>query len=221
MTVRGRLLAPVVLLALSFACGKGDEEAPVATQPAAATRGVPATEGAASSPSEATGTAPAAKMGAAASAVDLPGAGGTPETTPARAAPAPPPAPTPPPAPPPAPPPVPAPAPPATLPPGQRPEGKITLPAKLGAVTFDHEMHAGEREIACTTCHHPSRPERPLVSERQACRDCHAMPAAQPMKTSLRTAFHDARATSGTCIDCHKEKGDPAPVKCLECHEKK
>ena len=103
----------------------------------------------------------------------------------------------------------------------QRPKGKITFPAKLGAVTFDHENHAGRRGIACTTCHHSSRPQKPLASENQACRDCHTMPAAPPMKTSLQAAFHDPKAATGTCIACHKQKGGPAPVKCLECHKKK
>ena len=103
----------------------------------------------------------------------------------------------------------------------QRPKGKVTLPAKLGAVTFDHENHAGKLRIACTTCHHPSRPQKPLASENQACRDCHTMPAVPPMKTSLQAAFHDPKGATGTCIDCHKKKGGPAPAKCLDCHKKK
>jgi hypothetical protein len=73
----------------------------------------------------------------------------------------------------------------------QRPRGKITLPAKVGALTFDHGNHAGKLGIACTTCHHPSRPQKPPASETQACRDC------------------------------HKQKGGSAPVKCVECHKKK
>ena len=103
----------------------------------------------------------------------------------------------------------------------QRPKGKVTLPAKLGAVTFDHENHAGKQGIACTTCHHSNRPQKPLASETQACRDCHTMPAAPPMKTSLQAAFHDPRGATGTCIDCHKQKGGSAPVKCLECHKRR
>jgi len=93
--------------------------------------------------------------------------------------------------------------------------------AKLGAVTFDHENHTGKRGIACTSCHHPSRPQKLLASENQACRDCHTMPAAPPLRTSLQAAFHDPKGATGTCIDCHKQRGGPAPVKCLECHKKK
>ena len=76
-------------------------------------------------------------------------------------------------------------------------------------------------EIACTTCHHPSRAQTPVASEKRACSDCHTMPATPPMKTSLQAAFHDPRGASGTCIDCHKQKGGSAPVKCLECHKKR
>lgn len=116
----------------------------------------------------------------------------------------------------------PSPAPAASArPPAKRPKGKVTLPAKLGAVTFDHEAHAGTLKIACTTCHHPTRPEKPLVAKEQACRECHTMPAVKPMKTSLQAAFHDPMAGKGTCIDCHKKKGGKAPVKCAECHKKK
>ena len=107
------------------------------------------------------------------------------------------------------------------LPAAQPPKGKITLPAKLGAVTFDHENHAAKMAIPCATCHHPSRPEKPLAAEYQACRGCHTRPAASPMKTGLQAAFHDPRGAAGTCIDCHKQKGGKAPVKCLECHKKK
>jgi hypothetical protein len=88
-------------------------------------------------------------------------------------------------------------------------------------VTFDHEKHAGENKVACTTCHHPSRPQKPQAAENQACRDCHTMPAAPPMKTSLQAAFHDPKGATGTCIDCHRKKPGEAPVKCLECHKKK
>lgn len=218
MTLRARLLATVLLLApVVFACGKGEEQPPVTTRPASPTPGVAATEApaVASSPAATTTTPPRPPATAAPKA---------PVTTQAT----PPQAPHPPAAATSAPPPTteaekPAATQPAAPahPAAQRPKGKITLPAKLGAVTFDHEDHAGKRGIACTTCHHPSRPQKPLASEKQACRDCHTMPAAPPMKTSLQAAFHDPRGATGTCIDCHKQKGGSVPVKCLECHKKK
>jgi hypothetical protein len=110
----------------------------------------------------------------------------------------------------------------ASRPAPQRPKGKVTLPAKLGPVTFDHEAHAGGRKIACATCHHPSRPEKPLAAEQQACRGCHTMPATPPMKTNLQAAFHNPTAGKGLCIDCHRKQpaSARAPVKCAECHKK-
>ncbi len=111
----------------------------------------------------------------------------------------------------------------AKLPTRPRPAGKITLPAKPGAVTFDHKKHAETMAIACATCHHPSRPEKPLVAEQQSCRECHTTPATPPVKTSLQAAFHNPMAKSGLCAGCHAQsvaKGKAAPVKCADCHRK-
>ena len=114
-----------------------------------------------------------------------------------------------------------APAP--NLPKRPLPQGKVTLPAKLGAVTFDHQKHADVMAIACTKCHHASRPEKPLAAQHQGCRDCHTSPATPPLKTSLQAAFHDPKAKAGMCIECHREaaaKGKKPPVGCLQCHKK-
>ena len=116
-----------------------------------------------------------------------------------------------------------APTPAATVTPRTQPKGKIKLPAKLGVVTFDHEQHVKELKVACATCHHPSRPAKANAAEHQACRDCHTLPATPPVKTSLRAAFHDPKAGTGTCIDCHRKaaaQGQKAPLKCMECHKK-
>jgi len=196
MTSRARRLTTVLLLApLAFACGKKEEQPPAATQPGAPTPEVAATESpAVSAPARA--AAPKAPVTRPATQEQAP-------LAPAAATPAPPPTTQ------------------AEKPAVTQPKGKITLPGRLGAVTFDHESHVGKRAVACTTCHHPTRPQKPLASENQACRDCHSMPAAPPMKTSLQAAFHDPKAATGTCIDCHKQKGGSAPVKCLDCHKKK
>jgi hypothetical protein len=89
-------------------------------------------------------------------------------------------------------------------------------------VTFDHVQHV-DRAADCNVCHHESRPQKPLEAKQQACRDCHTQPAVAPMKTSLRDAFHDAKAAAGTCVDCHKQTpapSKPVPVKCADCHVK-
>jgi Class III cytochrome C family len=226
MTSRARLRAAILLLGpVAFGCGRRDEPPPVTTQAASPLPSVAATETRARASSSAATTTPRPQPAVLAIARP-PAAAATmaPVTTHATHPQSPPPtaAATS------APPPTtqvekPAPAQPAApaRPTAQRPKGKITLPAKLGAVTLDHENHTGKLAIPCTTCHHPSRPQKPPASENQACRDCHALPAAPPMKTSLQAAFHDAKGASGTCLDCHKQKGGSAPVKCLQCHKKK
>lgn len=93
----------------------------------------------------------------------------------------------------------------------------------LGAVKFEHKLHAQTRAAKCETCHHPSRREKPNTALQQACSGCHTKVAVSPMKTKLQAAFHNPTAAAGTCIDCHKAetaKGKVAPVKCMGCHKK-
>jgi hypothetical protein len=235
VTSSTRLLVTVLLLApVALACGKEEERAPSTTEPASPGPGAAATGTLAAAPSPAlTATTPPPPAGMAAPAVPAGHPATAPPKRPATTDAAPPPSTSPPTVPASDPPPTtkaewPVPEPPApepaapARPAAQRPGGVITLPAKLGAVSFDHERHAREPDTACTTCHHPSRSEKPLASENQACRDCHTAPSVPPMKTSLQAAFHDPKGAAGTCIDCHRKAADgKAPVKCLECHRKK
>jgi Class III cytochrome C family len=219
-----RLVVAVLLLVpVALACGKSEQQRPVTSHPASPAPGTAAigTLAPASSPAATATTPPPAAAAPVVSGAARPPAKTPPEgpvTTEA------------------APPPPPTsdpllttheerpaarePTAPARRAP-QRPKGRISLPAKLGAVTFDHERHASEPGTACATCHHPSRPQKPLASESQACRDCHTWPAVPPMQTSLQAAFHDPKGAAGTCIDCHRKRGGSAPVKCMECHKKK
>jgi hypothetical protein len=101
----------------------------------------------------------------------------------------------------------------------------IVLPGgPFGKVTFEHKKHAESYGAKCETCHHPSKPEKPLERPNQACRDCHTRSVAAPMKTNLVAAYHrNATAVGGTCIDCHKlekPKGKAVPEKCQDCHVK-
>ena len=107
----------------------------------------------------------------------------------------------------------------------KQPEVVILKGAPAGGVKFDHKAHAETRKIECTTCHHASKPEKPLTAKVQKCSDCHTKTATPPMKTNIRSAFHDPMAKAGTCINCHtKERaaGTKAnlPLKCAECHKK-
>jgi hypothetical protein len=94
--------------------------------------------------------------------------------------------------------------------------------APMGGVKFDHKAHAATG-AKCETCHHSSKPEKALASPHQKCQDCHTNPVAAGMKTKAQAAFHNATATAGVCIDCHKieaAKSKKAPMKCAECHQK-
>ena len=92
-----------------------------------------------------------------------------------------------------------------------------------GGVKFNHKAPAVDQKIKCDTCHHASKPEKPLTSPQEACTDCHTKTATPPMKTKLQAAFHNPTASAGLCIDCHKAentKGKNAPTKCADCHKK-
>jgi competence protein ComEA len=104
------------------------------------------------------------------------------------------------------------------------PKQKTTPPAKpilltgnpMGGVRFEHAKHP----VACGSCHHPGREPMPGSSPQQACTGCHTKPLQPGMKTGKPAAFHNATATAGTCIDCHKKSGGAAPTKCTQCHKK-
>ena len=101
---------------------------------------------------------------------------------------------------------------------------KTAAPAKpilltgnpMGGVRFEHSKHP----VACETCHHASREPKPGKAAQQACTDCHTKPVQPGMKTGKQGAFHNATATAGICIDCHKKSGGAAPTKCNQCHKK-
>ena len=103
------------------------------------------------------------------------------------------------------------------------PDTVVLSGAPLGDVTFSHAAHATMTE--CVACHHESRPEMPLESEYQPCSACHTKSPTPPMTTSIRDAYHDARAQSGICVDCHTEETTSSeatvPVRCTECHVRK
>ncbi len=101
------------------------------------------------------------------------------------------------------------------------PETVVLSGAALGSVTFKHAAHQELTE--CATCHHASRPEKPLSAEHEACSKCHTNPPVAPMTTSIRDAFHNQTAKAGVCVECHVKEaaaGKAAPAKCGDCHKK-
>lgn len=88
--------------------------------------------------------------------------------------------------------------------------------APMGGVRFEHAKHP----VACDTCHHAPRQPKPGTAAQEACTSCHTKPVQAGMKTNKQGAFHNASATGGTCIDCHKKSGASGPTKCTQCHKK-
>jgi hypothetical protein len=104
----------------------------------------------------------------------------------------------------------------------EAPKGPILLKgAPMGAVKFDHPAHLAVA-AKCVVCHHASKPAKPLKHAQESCSDCHTTPATAPVTTKRQAAFHNATATAGLCIGCHKTEnasGKGAPVKCVDCHK--
>ncbi len=90
-----------------------------------------------------------------------------------------------------------------------------------GAVTFTHGTHAAAME--CSSCHHESKPEKPMDQPRQKCSSCHLDEAVPPMKTNRKLAFHNTAEREGTCFTCHKKEaaaGKTTPAACADCHKR-
>ena len=105
----------------------------------------------------------------------------------------------------------------------QPPDVVILKGNPLGGVKYNHTTHAKKAGDKCDTCHHASKPEKPLASPYQKCQDCHTKTATKPMVTYTKLAFHDAMFKKGTCADCHIKEaaaGKAAPIKCVDCHKK-
>jgi hypothetical protein len=102
---------------------------------------------------------------------------------------------------------------------GKAPATVILKGAPLGGVKFDHAKHSKMTGVACTKCHHASKPAKPMKAAQEACTDCHQKTAAAPMTTTVQMAFHK------TCQPCHAEQvkagNKTAPTaKCTDCHKK-
>ena len=75
----------------------------------------------------------------------------------------------------------------------EAPAKAITLPAKPGAVTFNHKTHVQK----CTQCH----------------KDANGGAIEGFNKTVNKDKAH------ATCQECHKKEGK-GPTKCADCHKK-
>lgn len=101
-----------------------------------------------------------------------------------------------------------------------RPDTIVFTPER-GTVVFLHGRHS--KDFECKSCHHESRPEKPLEKENQKCSSCHTAEPTGPVTTSLRNAMHDTEAREGTCYTCHNKasaEGKEAPTRCADCHKR-
>jgi hypothetical protein len=102
------------------------------------------------------------------------------------------------------------------------PPDTVLYIAERGNVTFTHGKHL--QTYDCKSCHHESKPEKPLETENQKCSACHTNPAAEPLSTPLTDAFHLTAKREGLCYDCHKEEAGKGtkqvPVLCADCHKR-
>lgn len=106
-----------------------------------------------------------------------------------------------------------------------KPPEKVILAqgVALGTVTLPHQAHITGK-VACTVCHHASKPGKPAKSAFEKCTDCHTKTGTPEVKIKLQGAFHNPAASAGLCIDCHKKAvaagNAKAPTKCMQCHKK-
>jgi len=103
------------------------------------------------------------------------------------------------------------------------------LPARIGDVWWNHELHARMKEYNCQVCHHTDRAGQPNPRE---CSDCHALldsqadlviadlydkewkrsaPPGGDQGPPAMEAFH------AKCIGCHEAVSE-GPTDCRDCH---
>jgi hypothetical protein len=106
----------------------------------------------------------------------------------------------------------------------EAPDTIILTGNPMGGVKLEHKLHSTEYGGGdCETCHHESKPEKPLTHPQQKCSDCHTRTPEAPMTTKVQAAFHNPVAKEGICIDCHLEQneaGMAAPTTCTGCHKR-
>jgi Zn finger protein HypA/HybF involved in hydrogenase expression len=100
----------------------------------------------------------------------------------------------------------------------------VVYTPERGTVTFTHRKHGTVAE--CSACHHASKPEKPFPEgkTRLKCSECHTKEPVEPLKTSLRRAYHLTAEKTGTCFDCHNKETaagkTTAPTACADCHKR-
>ncbi|MGD2127091.1 MAG: cytochrome c3 family protein [Desulfobacteraceae bacterium] len=99
---------------------------------------------------------------------------------------------------------------------------EVYKPNRKGPVTFSHQGHAEDYEVACNECHHFYEDGKNIWEEGdyvEKCYSCHDPFDSEGNIKKLRIAFHK------NCKGCHKRMkkegiSDEAPYRnCKDCHE--
>jgi hypothetical protein len=99
----------------------------------------------------------------------------------------------------------------------------IKFPAKIGDVTFAHQMHASLTITECKTCHHKYEPTDSVM---KPCHECHKHKGKKIKDVKDGEAPKTKDAFHVRCIGCHEYTvaggGQAGPVKkkCKLCHVK-
>ncbi|GMV41406.1 MAG: hypothetical protein AMXMBFR64_31220 [Myxococcales bacterium] len=77
-----------------------------------------------------------------------------------------------------------------------RPDQSVVADLEVGLLLWDHDRHARDPGVTCSTCHHTDKPDQPHM----ACNKCHG--------TGLYDNPSVGEALRKRCLECHKEKGN-------------
>jgi hypothetical protein len=106
-------------------------------------------------------------------------------------------------------------------------DSKVFPEHKKSLVTFSHQKHNVDYNIACSECHHVYQDGKNVWKEGdpvQKCTECHSgdkAPSGLSKEEKIKGYYYDA--VHENCKGCHKAakaEGKAAPTGCTECHPK-
>ena len=89
--------------------------------------------------------------------------------------------------------------------------------SKKGPVTFNHQKHAKDYQVACNYCHHLAK-DKKSKENKDACKSCHAGMAGGKKKSGCAEKSLKKNTYHIQCVGCHK-KLKKGPRGCRKCHK--
>jgi hypothetical protein len=108
-------------------------------------------------------------------------------------------------------------------------DSKVYPEHKKSLVTFSHQKHNVDYQIACNECHHVYQDGKNVWKEGDEvgkCDSCHAgakAPTEPKLSKEEEIKGYHYSAIHENCKGCHQaavKEGKVAPTKCTECHPK-